>query len=92
MKSNVIKLAPSARVTVARGRSIEVPTEEKVTIGLAENGQPITRLATRLYLAGETVELPIDEIDRLRELGYLADPENPSPPVGDVGRTATSTN
>lgn len=61
--------------TVARGRTVHVPTGEKITIGKDNDGKLITRMQHRAAGPGETVKLPADEVKRLRQHGFLVDPE-----------------
>jgi hypothetical protein len=71
----------TATAVVARGRSIDVPhSTKRETLGLHEDGKLITRAVTQQFIAGEEVELLVDEIAGLRALGYLVNPDNAPPP------------
>ena len=70
------------RAIVARGRSIDVPDlERRETIGLNEDGAPITRAVTTTYVTGQEIELPADDVARLRSLGYLIYPDQMVPSI-----------
>ena len=64
--------------TVARGRSIEVPTGEMRLVGSGPDGKELMRAICRTFGPGETVELPADEVATFRKLGYLINPDNPN--------------
>jgi hypothetical protein len=77
-------LGPTAKATVAKGRSVHVPTGNKVFVKYAQqrvdqNGivvgadVPVTRQEIRTALPGEVVTLPLTEIERLTQLGFLVD-------------------
>ncbi|SRR5579885_1302568 len=59
---------------VERGRTVEVPTGEKEMRGFDREGNALYRPVMRRYGPGQEVELPMREIRRLRELGFLTDP------------------
>ncbi len=74
----------TGKAMVARGRSIDVPVGGKgIVVGTTEGNQPVTRVPTKTYYSGQTVELPLEEIKTLRASGYLVDPDNVAPPVGE---------
>jgi hypothetical protein len=73
-----VDLGPLAKAKVAKGRSIHIPTGTKKIVGTraAEvNGailyRDVTAQETRSAGPGEIVELPINEIERLTELGFV---------------------
>jgi hypothetical protein len=74
------------RATVARGRTVVLPTEQKTVSGYMEDGKPAYRLLTREFGPGTEVELPAEEIAELRKQGYLVDPEKIAPPRDEGGR------
>jgi hypothetical protein len=63
------------KAIVARGRTVCVPTGNRVQVGLTQDGQQVLSSETRDFGPGEEVTLPIDEIARLRETGHLVDPD-----------------
>jgi hypothetical protein len=64
------------RGVVARGRTVHVPTDQKVLAGYErETNRPIERIVCERRGPGETVELPGSEVKRLRALGFLVDPD-----------------
>ncbi len=73
------------RAVVARGRSIDVPVSgNKVLAGYGkDDGKPVYRIPTRHHRAGDTIELPADEVKTLRAAGYLVDPDNVPPPAAE---------
>lgn len=74
----------TVKATVARGRSVDVPIQGKtIVVGTTEDGKPVTRVPTKHYIAGQEVELPLDEVRRLQASGYLVDPDNVPPPVAE---------
>jgi hypothetical protein len=74
------------RATVARGRSIEVPTEERFQTGYDKDGKPAHALKCVTYVEGQELDLPEDEVVRLRGLGFLTDPNaKPFPPDAGAG-------
>ena len=81
MIQNDESVPATVKAIVARGRSVDVDDEtRREIIGVQKDGTPMTRAPSRRYQAGEEIELPIDEVATLRKLGYLVDPDNPSPP------------
>jgi hypothetical protein len=69
---------PMERATVARGRTVIVPdpTKPPTFIGREfETHREIFAPGTREIGPGEEVELPRDEVRRLRGFGYLVDPD-----------------
>ncbi len=69
---------PMGIAKVCRGRTVHVPTGQKIVIGSRPyelNGailhRDVTTQAYRSAGPGEIVELPQTEIDRLTELGFL---------------------
>lgn len=63
---------PRELATVARGRQVHVPTDQKRAVGYdRDSGEMIYAAVQRHYMPGEQVELPISEIRRLRGLGFL---------------------
>lgn len=74
----------TAKAVVARGRSVDVPVRgEQIIVGLTAEGKPVKRMPFQNVGPGKEVELPLDEIRTLRATGYLVDPANMAPPVGD---------
>jgi hypothetical protein len=75
------------RATVARGRTVDVPIPgSRYQIGLTksfDNPKPVFNQRCRQYGPGSVIELPADEAERLRALGYLVDPARIAPPVLD---------
>jgi len=82
MVKNIEKLdtpeaEPMASGTVARGRSIIVndPSGEVVaTRYVPETREPIKVLKQITFLPGQEFVAPLSEIQRLRETGFLVDP------------------
>ena len=67
---------PREFAIVARGRSIDAPTEQRRAVGYDPvKGEQLYAAVQRRYGPGERIELPISEIRRLRELGFLVDPD-----------------
>ena len=65
---------PRELATVARGRSIDAPTEQRRAVGYDPvKGEQLYAAVQRRFMPGETIELPVAEIRRLRELGFLVD-------------------
>ena len=62
------------RATVARGRTVWITTDIKRTAGHDAENKPVTRALVRPYAPGMEVELPHDEVVRLRKEGFLVDP------------------
>jgi hypothetical protein len=62
---------------VARGRSVATldPTRMIVAGWDADTGKPIMRASLRTYGPGEQLQLPEDEVIRLRGTGHLHDPD-----------------
>jgi hypothetical protein len=80
----------TAKATVARGRSVDVPIPGKtVVVGTTGDNKPVTRAVSKHFTAGMEVELPLDEIKALRKSGYLVDP-NSAPPPASEGPSFTS--
>jgi hypothetical protein len=80
-----LKIA-TEKAIVARGRSIDIPVEGKrIQVGTTEDNRKVTRVPIRKAGPGEEVELPADEVRRLRASGFLIDPTNLAPPVGLPG-------
>ena len=82
------------RATVAQGRTIIGADPEKQTIiGYDSEGKPIKRARSLHHGPGMEIELPADEVKRLREIGYLVDPhakplpEGEGPSFTEVGRS-----
>lgn len=74
----------TAKAIVARGRSVDVPLRgEPIVVGLTAEGKPVKRMPFQNVGPGKEVELPVDEIRTLRAAGYLVDPDNMAPPVGE---------
>lgn len=75
------------RATVARGRTVVVPDpDSKIeVIGYSERGEPVSGLATTEYGPGEEVLITEREAKRLRELGYLVDPNAKAPEPAEGG-------
>ena len=72
------------RATVAQGRTIIGADPEKQTIiGYDTEGKPIKRARSIHYGPGMEIELPADEVKRLRETGYLVDPNAKPLPQGE---------
>jgi hypothetical protein len=70
------------KAIVARGRCIDVPhATQRETVGFGADGKPIKRAVTKQFVAGDEVELPVDDIARLRMLGYLIYPDQSAPPI-----------
>jgi hypothetical protein len=75
--------------TVARGRTICVPdpTQPSVFAGREpDTHRELFAPGLRDFGPGEEVELPRDEVKRLRELGFLTDPDAKEVIIED-GRT-----
>lgn len=73
------------KAIVARGRSVEVSVGRKI-VGQAGDGkdrEAVYGPVTKVFTAGQEVELPVDEVARLRKIGYLVDPEIPPPPLAE---------
>ena len=69
-----------ARATVCKGRSVHLPLPTKKIVGsrpIEINGTTIHRnveaAEIRIAGPGEEVTLPVDEVERLRGLGFLTD-------------------
>ncbi|HLH95018.1 MAG TPA: hypothetical protein VKW08_07860 [Xanthobacteraceae bacterium] len=74
------------RATVARGRSILVPGAKKRVVGYAPaDGKPIEVAELLSYGPGQEVELPADEVARLRVSGHLVDPHAAAVPLATDG-------
>ncbi|MCD0417277.1 hypothetical protein LOC51_08625 [Rubrivivax sp. JA1024] len=84
MKTNAVVMV---KAIVARGRSIDVPlpSGEREQVGFVDGGngeaKPVFRAKCRKYREFEEVELPLDEVRRLQDSGYLIDPDNLPPPT-----------
>ena len=84
--------AIAARAAV-QARADEGPTADAVVAAgrTVRHGEGQTK---KKYVAGDTVTLPVDEIERLRALGYLKPAEEPEPKPGtrtDAGVSVTGT-
>lgn len=84
--------ARAARADV-EARAARVPTADAVVAAgrTVRHGEGDSR---KKYVAGDTVTLPVDEIDRLRALGYLKPADEPEPKTGtrtDAGVSVTGT-
>lgn len=74
---------PTEIATVARGRSVDVPSGERRKVGHDPvTGEAIFAAVQRRYAEGQQVELPRSQITRLRELGFLTDPAAAPPSNG----------
>lgn len=86
---------PMGRAIVARGRVVHAAVRgEYDLVGYdSTTAAPVRAPRTRIYLPGETVELPVSEIERLRALGFLADPDfvHPSGPPATFDHTVQKT-
>ena len=71
------------RATVARGRSIEVPTTTKRVVGTTAEGTKITTRVCQVFGPDVEVELPEDDVIFLRATGYLLDPKTPLAPLAE---------
>jgi hypothetical protein len=72
------------RATVARGRTVMAPTSEKRLATYTPEGKPVHVAVLKEFGPGHEVELPVDEIVRLRAAGFLFDPSAiiPAPSQG----------
>ena len=66
-----------AKGIVAKGRTVEVPSDQRRIAGYTADGKPVHRTMQRLAGPGEEVELPTSEIAYLRASGFLVDPGAP---------------
>ncbi len=70
------------RATVAGGRTVAVPhPTNRKPVGTTPEGKAITQAELVHYGPGQEVELPVDEIARLRGTGHLVDPDRPVYPL-----------
>jgi hypothetical protein len=66
----------TARATVAAGRTVAIPhPTNRKAVGTTPEGKAITQAELLHFGPGKEVELPVDEIARLRSTGHLVDPE-----------------
>jgi hypothetical protein len=66
---------------VVRG-IVHVPISgERVIVGTDRDGKPATRQRYHAAVVGELVKLPPDDTKRLRALGVIKDPNDPSTPA-----------
>jgi hypothetical protein len=72
-----------ARGTVARGRTVEVPTGVRLVVGTDAGGNPVYGQRSRPCGPGSEVELPADEMARLRVLGFIEDSDKIAPALAD---------
>lgn len=81
------ELKKLGRAVIARGRTIAVPhpTKRKI-VNHTPEGKPIEQAELMHFGPGQEIELPGDEIVRLRKLGYLTDPSASEPPVPQGAR------
>jgi hypothetical protein len=76
---------PREFAVVARGRSVDAPTEQRRAVGYDPvKGEQLYAAVQRRFMPGETIELPVSEIRRLRELGFLIAPD--AAPIFTSGR------
>jgi hypothetical protein len=75
---------PMARGTVARGRCIDAPERNaQKVVRSAPDGRDFHVPLARRYMPGEEISLPESELARLRELGFIVDPNKIVPaPLG----------
>jgi hypothetical protein len=64
---------PLVKGTVARGHSVEVPEGPRFVRG-SDGGVPVYARRCKRLGPGSVIELPEDEINRLKELGFLENP------------------
>lgn len=62
---------PLQAAVVARGRVVHAPTGERVFCGYDVKGKEVFRAKFKVHQPGETVMLPVAEVARLRQLGFL---------------------
>ena len=76
------------RATVAPGRSVHCPVPgKKEFFKYDKDGNAVYRPVSRSYGPNEVVTLPLEEIDRLRGLGFLLDPDKKYRTHKDVAAT-----
>lgn len=72
------------RATVAQGRTVvAADPANQVVIGYDSEGKAIRRARSIIFSPGQEVELPADEVKRLRKVGFLVDPNASAPPRGE---------
>jgi hypothetical protein len=82
--SNLDLREQKVRATVAQGRTImSADPIDQVIIGYDADGKPIKRARSMYFDPGQEIELPPDEVKRLRALGYLVDPDAKPLPRGE---------
>lgn len=70
------------RAVVANGRTVAVPhPTAKKAVGTTPEGKGIYMAELMHFGPGKEVELPADEVARLRSTGHLVDPDGPVFPL-----------
>jgi hypothetical protein len=74
----------TARGIVARGRTVDIPTGKRTVVSHhPTTGEPVYRAVTRTAVPGEEIELPVSEIEYLRNGGFLVDTSKVIPALAD---------
>jgi hypothetical protein len=72
------------RATIAQGRTIMfADPANQMIIGHDVDGKPIKRAQPVYLQEGNEIELPPDEVKRLRKIGFLVDPNVKPIPRGE---------
>ena len=66
-----------AKGIVAKGRTVEVPSNQRRIAGYTADSKPVYRATQRIANPGDEVELPAEELAYLRAAGFLVDPDAP---------------
>lgn len=67
---------PLSSGVVARGKTVHASTGKKVLAGYDKfTGAPVERMSYRTFKPGQVVMLAQSEIARLKQLGFLVDPD-----------------
>lgn len=72
-----------ARGVVARGRTVSAPHPTMKRHVRSEDGRPLEAPAMVDYGPGSEIELPVEEIERLRKAGFLIDTAQPEIAAGN---------
>ena len=78
---SAVVFCPLERAIVARGRTVIADDPSKPRVIDPQTGRQMGAPATRIFGPGQEVELPSDEILRLRADGFLVDPNAPEVPT-----------